>query len=88
MPLFSDLLLIGKITRNTVLKLQHNGGEIFYTLDVSDPRCRGGEVNPNAKSGSTVRLAESAVVTLRARKGAGTTCWSSPVIASFVVVED
>lgn len=85
-PSFS--LESGKITQNTVIELHHDADEVFYTLDGSDPRSSGGQLNPNANSGATVRLTESAIVTARARKGKGITSWSSPVTATFVITDD
>jgi hypothetical protein len=65
----------GPIERGTTITLR-GGGKIYYTLDGTDPRLRGGAVSPKARAYSgPIKLQENASLFARAHQGNG---WSSP----------
>jgi hypothetical protein len=67
-----------------LLKNPATSGEIYYTLDGSDPRQIGGEISENAlKIGSGVSLSISSSVILRARILDGDN-WSAVTTATFL----
>lgn len=60
-----------------------DSGDVWYTLDGSDPRLEGGAINPSARqltSGATLEV--SGLIRARAREG---TSWSPLVEADFMV---
>ncbi|MEM7314315.1 MAG: lamin tail domain-containing protein, partial [Planctomycetota bacterium] len=74
----------GEISFGDVLSIDATQGEIFYTLDGSDPRAEGGDaVGTLFQPGSSVSLLESTTVKARVRNGS---TWSALTSADFVVV--
>jgi len=84
-PTFTPLS--GRLKPGDEIEINHQGDEIYYTLDGSDPRGAGGIVSPDALAGKIIKLNDSSIVTARSRKGTGLTSWSSPTKAIFVVEE-
>ena len=71
----------GEVAANYGLQISAASGEIFYTLDGSDPRALGGATSASATAYSgTITLQEPTVVSARVRT---TTGWSPLVQASF-----
>jgi len=71
----------GPITEGFELTIQTKQGVIFYTLDGSDPRLRGGSVSPQAYVyRDPIRIDGNVRVTARARSG---TRWSGITTAVF-----
>jgi hypothetical protein len=63
--------------------MKASGGTIYYTIDGSDPRQKGGEVSPQAKEYSQPVLLEPGVkVFARARAEEG---WSGPAVGTVPV---
>jgi hypothetical protein len=63
----------------TRIKLTGEGGEMFYTLDGSDPRVPGGAPSTGAREYSgPIALSTNTVVTARVRSAYG--LWSAPVL--------
>ena len=70
----------GAVAAGTKLKL-NGAGEIFYTLDGSDPRASGGANSKQAqKYGAPILLDHETKITARSRRG---NVWSGPVSATF-----
>jgi hypothetical protein len=73
----------GAVSANFGLILSAPSGTIFYTLDGSDPRLRGGAVSPSARTYSgAIPLTESIVAKARVLAGAN---WSALNEATFIL---
>ncbi len=71
----------GEVAANFGLQISAPAGEIYYTLDGSDPRLIGGGVSPAASAYTgTITLEQTTTVKARARTDAG---WSALMEASF-----
>jgi hypothetical protein len=75
----------GAVQPNSSLAMSAPAGTIYFTLDGTDPRLRGGAVSPSAKSySSSLTISESINVRARVRSG---TNWSALVEAPFIVIQ-
>jgi hypothetical protein len=80
-PSFS--IQVGAISRGTKLEVRSRKGQIYYTLDGTDPRAPGGAPSPSAKPyKSGIVLNETTPVFCRATDGSR---WSYPATGKFVV---
>jgi hypothetical protein len=75
----------GSVEEHSLLTLYASSGTIYYTLDGTDPRLRGGGVAPGANTYSKgLEIVESVTVKARALSG---TNWSALVEAPFTVIQ-
>lgn len=82
-PAFS--LGAGPVERGATLTMSATGGAIYFTLDGTDPRLRGGAVAGSARRYSApLTLNESALVKARVLSG---TTWSALNEAAFTVIQ-
>ncbi|HTD66041.1 MAG TPA: CotH kinase family protein [Candidatus Limnocylindria bacterium] len=73
----------GPLAAGTKLKLSVNAGEIYYTLDGTDPRARGGAKSKAAqKYTGPIAVDGNMKVTARVMRGGS---WSAPATSSFSV---
>ncbi|MDA3892437.1 MAG: CotH kinase family protein [Salinivirgaceae bacterium] len=60
------------VTSNSTVGFTASSGEIYYSIDGTDPRALGGDVSPTAikiESGETISISASAVIKVRAVSG-------------------
>ena len=82
-PVFSQFG--GPIDRGFRLSISPSTGTVYYTLDGSDPRVRGGDVSAGAQPyGAPITLNESLLVRARALQG---TNWSALTEARFTLIQ-
>ena len=75
----------GAVAAGTKLKLSGGAGEIYYTLDGSDPRASGGASSKQAqKYGAPIVLDREIKFTARLRRG---NVWSGPVSATYTLAK-
>ena len=75
----------GAVQKHSTLGMSAPTGAIYYTLDGTDPRLRGGALSPSAKTYSkALDVAESMTVKARAKSG---TNWSALIEAPFTVIQ-
>ena len=76
----------GIVSNGFRLTLSAPAGALYYTVDGSDPRLRGGAISPTALLyGGPVTLNRSAHIRARALSG---TVWSAVTDATFFIVQD
>jgi hypothetical protein len=76
----------GLVTNDFPLALSAPAGTIYYTLDGSDPRMRGGAISANALVwNGTLTLNQSVRIKTRALNGS---TWSALVDATFYLIQD
>jgi hypothetical protein len=72
----------GVVPSGFALSMTTPQGNVYYTMDGSDPRAAGGVPSASAIQGSSVALNQTSIVTARAYNGQQ---WGAPTKATFVV---
>ena len=72
----------GEVDENFQLTISAADGNVYYTLDRSDPRATGGTPSASAVMGSTTTLTETTTVIARSYDGQQ---WGAPTRATFVI---
>ena len=80
-------LSAGEVPVGRMLELAADGGEVFYTVDGTDPRAIDGTVSPGAILYEGM-LTLDATIEIRARTRLGGTFWSELVSAVFTVTSE
>jgi len=72
----------GMVAENYQLSMSAGQGNVYYTLDGSDPRAAGGSPSASAVQGSMATLTGTTTVMARAYDGQE---WGAPALATFVI---
>lgn len=72
----------GEVAENLMLTMSSPDGDVYYTLDGSDPRAPGGAPAAGSTQGSNVTLTDTTTVIARAYDGQQ---WGAPTEATFVI---